>query len=242
MRVIEVFFSLLSQDLNAKMSIHRIVLLAQYILIWLWHVPMLCTVTPTSSRSWKRPLNSASLTMFISSLHGFDQCVKKTKKKKTPPSLSSEKQLLLFAQISSSSKRLTPSALFFSSFSRLVLLLSAGVRAFVRAPFEHQRLLPPLWEQWSPVARGVALRLTLQVFALPHLLSVYTLIPQDPPCSPSPLEHVSFHLSWKLTEILWRSEYTLLSLCVSLHLSGDHSMSKKCVHVCLWKCYDNSAC
>lgn len=82
MRVIEVFFSLLSQDLNAKMSIHRIVLLAQYILIWLWHVPMLCTVTPTSSRSWKRPLNSASLTMFISSLHGFDQCVKKTKKKK----------------------------------------------------------------------------------------------------------------------------------------------------------------
>lgn len=88
----------------------------------------------------------------------------------------------------------------------------------VRVAFERVRLLPPLWEQGGPVARGVALRLTLQVFALPFLLVVHTLIPQDPPRSPSPLEHIAFYLSRELTETFWRfwSEYTPLSVYVCL--------------------------
>lgn len=111
----------------------------------------------------------------------------------------------------------------------------------VRVAFKRVRLLPPLWEQGGPVARGVALRLTLQVFALPFLLVVHTLIPQDPPRSPSPLEHIAFYLSGELTETFWRfwSEYTPLSVYVCLCWGLRRVW---CVCLFMWKCYDNSAC
>ena len=57
----------LSQDVNPL----ECVSLAFYILICVWHLPMLCTVTRIQCGAWKRPVNSVSITMFISPPHSF---------------------------------------------------------------------------------------------------------------------------------------------------------------------------
>lgn len=173
---------------------------------------------PPSLGAWKRPVNSVSLTMFISPPHSFWSV-----QINTSWSLNAEKQwqpwpeFIGFTEIH---------CLSFSSSSTLIPCV-CGVA------FECLCSSPPMWEQQGSVARGVAPSLTLQVFALPCVFSVHTLIPQDPPCALSPLERSSFYLSGELTESLWRfwSECTPLSNCVCTSPEVCQNYGKQCLLV-----------